>query len=62
MDCMAQRHRKTSMKITKSELHQVIREELIGVMNEIAQPKNINWELVSKNYLKALFHKNPDLK
>ena len=50
------------MNITKQELHQIIKEELISVMYEITQPKDINWELISKNYLKALFHNDPDLK
>tara|TARA_R110002020_G_scaffold445412_4_gene657302 strand:+ start:232 stop:528 length:297 start_codon:yes stop_codon:yes gene_type:complete len=49
------------MNITKQELHQIIKEELISVMYEITQPKDINWELISKNYLKALFHNDPDL-
>ena len=49
------------MKITKQQLHQIIKEELINVMNEIARPKDINWELIGKNYLKALYHEGGGL-
>tara|TARA_R100000005_G_C4944671_1_gene167712 strand:+ start:386 stop:661 length:276 start_codon:yes stop_codon:yes gene_type:complete len=45
------------MQISKKELNQIILEELTGLLDEIAQPKDINWEVVGKNYLKALFHK-----
>lgn len=44
------------MQISKKELNQIILEELTGLLDEIAQPKDINWEVVGKNYLKALFH------
>lgn len=45
------------MQISKKELNQIIQEELVGVLSEIAKPTDINWEVIGKNYLKALYHK-----
>jgi len=45
------------MKIAKQELHQLIKEELSEILKELTRPQEINWELVGKNYLKALYHK-----
>ena len=58
---MAQRNWKTNMNITKQELHEIIKEELIAILNEVAKPEDINWEIVGKNYLKALYHKGGNL-
>ena len=49
------------MQISKKELNQIILEELTGLLDEIAKPKDINWEVIGKNYLKALYHKGGNL-
>lgn len=49
------------MQISKKELNQIILEELTGLLDEIAKPKDINWEVIGKNYLKALYHKGGNI-
>ena len=44
------------MNITKAGLHRIIKEELENVLNELVNPKTINWEEISSKYLAAVLH------
>jgi len=50
-----------AMKITKQELHHIIKEELEKVLYEVVNPKTVNWEEIQSKYLAAVYQSDHGL-